>query len=110
VPPSLTPPVPVAAQVVDATDVLTVTFDQPLQPGATGIGNWLATWGIGPVKFDHTQPAPGVIAGNTVTVNMAFPMLSGGPPVCSYLAAPPDVLGLTGLPAAPFAGFPMVVI
>lgn len=89
---------------------MTVTFDQPLQPGATAAGNWTCTYGIAAIKFDHTQPAPGVLAGNTATLQMANPILSGGPNVCAYLAAPPDVIGTNGLPAAAFAGFPLNVI
>jgi hypothetical protein len=42
----------------------------------------------------------------------AFARVTGPAPPgerCSYLAAPPDVLSLAGVPAAQFQGFPLQV-
>jgi hypothetical protein len=44
------------------------------------------------------------VSGVTAEGGLAFPPLG-----CTYFAAPPDVVGTNGLPALPFADFPVTV-
>ena len=96
-----------AASITVATNVLRVTFDRPLFPGASAPGNWqYRKFGFPPTNWHNAVPA--VIAGSTVTAQLAL----GGvdPPVvelCKYNAAPADVLRTDPprLPAAAFTDF-----
>ena len=97
-------PLPISANLNPGRTVLTVFFDQPLVPGLVNAGNWSAVWDT----LNRTISTASV-SGNKVTM----PALPGGfNPVadnCSYSgAAPVFVTSLaSGLPAAPFTGFPI---
>ena len=108
--PPETPPVPVLATYHVATSLLTVTFDQPLQPGTSAIGNWRCWVGDPGTVYRKDNDTPATIAGSTVTATMPPGVVSTGPNRCRYFAAPADVLGLTGLPAAPWTSFPVTMI
>ncbi len=106
-----TAPVPISATFAftdGATGVLTVNFDQPLQPGATASANWIFHAGL-----DGTFPAgpAGTVTESTVKIVKTRTLLTPDSPTrCDYLAAPADVLSLGGLPAVAFADFPVTVI
>lgn len=103
-PPSA-PRLPIAADFTVGTLTLVVTFDGPLIPGLTAVPNWFVRQG-GATKV---VIAPGVVAGSTVTVQTALGGFNPGPDVCSYFAAPPDLVGTNGVPIAPFISFPLNV-
>ncbi len=87
---------------------LVVTFDRPLTAGPSAAANWEVTDFAGST---FGGSAPGVIAGSTVTVPMVAMILKVGPIGTSdYLATPPDVLGLTGVPAAAYQDFPTTFV
>ena len=109
--PSLDPPLPIAATISLATDVLSVTFDQPLQPGPSNENNWdgVCDFIVGIRDFDVFVPL--TIVGSTVTGVVVAQLAPVPPPsVVNYSAVAPDVKGLTGVPVAPFADFPLTAI
>jgi len=112
VPPDITPPVPVAASLVWATLVLTVTWDQALVAQPTAANNWIAQAHPVGVPDRHVNPAPGASVGNQTTMTVAFTGPAAGVNRVRYLAAPPDIIGAGpgGLPAAAFANFPLAVV
>jgi hypothetical protein len=98
-------PAPLAAYLSQPTGLLTVTFDRPLRPGLSATTNWRAHY----LSYRYTPIAPLVVAGTTVS-GLTTPTLGGPPgPTVTYLATPPDVTDLAGLPAAPFTGYPLTV-
>lgn len=82
--------------------VLTVTFDQALVPGPVWALNW--------VIFTGTWRYPGfnaIAAADRVTVQVDPGDPDPSPSGLTYLAVPPDVVGLvSGQPAAAFTGYP----
>jgi len=102
------PPVPLAATYSVGTNLLTVTFNLPLQPGFSAVHNWWHTTINGPPSVQRNN-APAIIAGNTVAATMVN-FMGAGPPsgTCRYAPPPFDVLNLPGNPAAAFDGFPTV--
>lgn len=108
--PILEPPLPVAAVFDDPSKTLTVTWDQPLRPGPITIGNWDACPDL---LLDRRHDS---IAGGTITDAVTTIPMAGGVDICfnlntfNYLAAPQDVVGLRGTPAAPVVNFPFVLI
>lgn len=106
-PPS--PPQPLLATLSAATRILVVTFDKPLQPASTAPGNWRCWANIGGSVFRHIATVAGTVAGSTATVQMVQDIGSSGLNRVNYAAVPADVIGLNGLPAAAFTGFPLTV-
>lgn len=106
----LSPPVPIHADFNCTTKVLVVTWDRQLVAQPTAINNWAAVAQCLIFPDRYANPAPGASAGNTTTCTMAFTGASAGVNRVSYFATPPDVLALVGgVPALPFANFPLVV-
>ena len=92
-----------------AAKLLTVTFDRLLTPGLTAPGNWTGA-ALDVVTKDFTGSAPGPIAGNQAQATV-FLGLPGAPPNrVSYAATPPNVVSTFGIPAAPFADFPLALL
>lgn len=105
----LDPPLPVYAEWLSSQDTMRILFDQNLRAGTTAVGNWVGC--IQEVaRATRNQPLPGDISGNVVTVKMTVGALCFGVDRVSYAAAPADVLGRTGKPAAPIVDFPVVVV
>ena len=100
------PPLPAAATFATAAQVLTVTWNKPLTAQPTAAANWI----VRASTKQYNAIIPGASAGLQTTVPMAFQFIDFGPDVVSYAAAPPDVLSLPGIPAAPFANFPLAVL
>lgn len=111
-PPDPPAPVPIAASLVWATKVLTVTWDQNLVAQPTAANNWVAHASLIGVPDRHVNPAPGMSVGNQTTMTVAFTGPAAGVPRVRYLAIPADVLALAppNLPAPPFANFPLNVV
>lgn len=105
--PDAAPPTPVSATFYAATNTWACIFDRPLQPGPLDPGNW--TFRVGNNGYTATAATA---AGSQVTgpATLSFPPPPSGPDAISYAATPADVLSVPGLPAAPFAYFPMNVI
>jgi len=103
--------VPVLAIHSQSGNSVVVTFDRALTPGFSAAGNWTAV-GNPPVGFrDVTFAVPLVVAGNTVTAAINVGLIPvPGPARISYAAAPPDILGIAGAPAAAFVDFPMATV
>jgi len=86
-----------------------VEFSEHLVQGALNPGNWSLRWANNrypvlaaavPLGFPHAF----------VNLTKGAPVPDPGPDSVSFLAVPPDVVSLaTGVPSAPFAGFPMVL-
>lgn len=98
------PPAPIAATLALATGVWSVTFDRQLEPGGLALGNWTFR-ATGFAFVTDTAVAAGSVVSGTSTQDAIDP----GDDVANYAATPADVLGLTGLPAAAFTDFPLVV-
>jgi len=99
-------PVPVAAA-LNGAGPATVTFDQPLVPGALDPANWF-------LRFNNTFISPLVIPGNpsaagsTVSIIFFTAGPDPGPDVVSFSPPPNDVVSLaTAIPAAAFSDFPL---
>ncbi len=109
--PPATAPVPIGAVVSISTAIVTVTFDQPLVPGTSALANWFARADLGLGARTLAPTVDPVAAGSAVAwVGADTPTIPGAA-IVSYSAAPADVVGLVGgLPAAPFAGFPLFTI
>lgn len=97
------------AEFVLSTGALTVKFNQTLRPGSSAPGNWQARINYPPVLFAN-QPAPGLISGRTVTMTLVPGAPTFNPGVLQYFAAPADLVNDYGVPAAPFANFPVQVL
>lgn len=90
------------------THRLIVTFDQPLSPGPVSGLNWLYHH---PVANQYLTVNPGTAAGATVTLNMVAQVGPADPPSrCDYAGTPPDVLAVDLTPAAPFTGYPTILL
>lgn len=90
------------------TGILVVTFDIPLLPGLSDIGNWVYHH---PMQGGFAGTAAGVVAGNTLTITMAQALPGFDPPSrCDYLGSPPDIFALDGTPAAAFVNFPTAFV
>jgi hypothetical protein len=89
---------------------LTVTFDRPLAPGTSAVGNWVMAKPGLPATIHHNT-APAVVAGSTVTADMVQ-FVGPGPALgtCRYRGAPLDVRDTRNLFAAVFTDFPFVTI
>lgn len=105
----LSPPLPKTATYSDSADVLTLTFDQVLQTGPTAAANWTGCLNF-PPRTAVDGSAPGTVAACCVQVPMVRGGICFGASRCNYAAAPPDLLGPTGVPVAAFADFPCTVI
>lgn len=99
------PPVPIAATFGLTSLVLDVTFDQPLTPQPTAAANWPLDANF----FDYQGMMAGNAVGSHVIISRIKVNPTGNPDTVSYLGAPPDVVSARGIPAAPFANFPLTV-
>jgi len=79
-----------------------VVFDQPLQEGHGYFLNWLFVQGT----RKYIYPSPHML-GNKVVGALTLHGYKTGPPSVTYYAVPQDVKSLTGIPAEPFADFPL---
>ena len=59
--------------------------------------------------FDYQGMMPGNAIGSHVIISRIKVNPTGNPDTVSYLGAPPDVVSARGIPAAPFANFPLTV-
>ena len=104
------PPLPIGAVFTfsnGTVGTLVVTFDIPLLPGLSDIGNWIYHH---PMQGGFAGTAAGVVAGNTLTIPMSRVLPIPDPPSRSdYLATPPDIFNLDGIPAAAFVNFPTTI-
>lgn len=101
--PPLPPPLPLAANLVDATKVLSITFDQAVDvTGPVGLTNLIARQGSG---FAGTQRWLSTLTDGTPTptfqMGSAVPP-SGFPEQVTYGASPAVLVGPTGVAVAPF--------
>lgn len=106
----LSPPVPTAAWWFDSTTTMRVAFDQLLQPGTSATGNWEGCIQGAPRTLTQNPFTTGTILHNTVTIPMLRGAICFGVDRVEYFATPPDVLGRTGVPVAPFSGFPVTFV
>jgi hypothetical protein len=81
-----------------------ITFDQGLSPGVLDPTNW--TGCINGTMMDWADAA---VAGATVELTSRLVGGFCGASSISYSAAVPDVTGVTGLPAASFLNYPVVI-
>lgn len=100
---SPTPPVPIAAELNQATNRLTITFDQDI----------LALFPLGVlnlVVYTGTQRRRHFsilsITGPVLLAQQNTPTANATAPGTDYLATPPSLTGLTGLPVAAFTSYP----
>ena len=98
------PPNPLSATLEFATGDWSVLFDKALQAGVLNEANWTFFASGSPFLGDSATAAGNVVSGAS-TIGIPGP----GDDVANYAAAPADVLSLTGLPAAAFTDFPLVV-
>lgn len=95
-----TAPVPVSATWTPTAGIWQCTFDKPLLPGVKTAGNW------GMRVLDHLWAAASAsvpVANPTRVTGLSFegPPLPGANSI-AYVATPPDIIGVNGLPVAPF--------
>lgn len=105
VPPDPTPPVPILATIT-APGFVTLTFDQPLIPGPSNVNNYF----VRRTNVDREPVPPATIAGSAVSFTSIPDRANVGPDVISFSAFFPDIIGVTGLPAAAFVDFPLTAI
>lgn len=98
------PPVPLEAHLTGSGRLFSCLFDRPLKVQDLADANWFGRAFLQQLDF-HTMHVDGNEARGFARV-----IGSAGPGErCSYLATPPDVQSLDGIPAAPFTGFPLQV-
>lgn len=93
--------------------MLEVRFDCNLVSRPTAAANWTGfiRYNAPPwTQKDILAIADGTIIGKTVTIPMQQKGVGNTDNTCSYAAAPPDVLNLCHIAAAPFTGFPLTVV
>ena len=87
-----------------------MTFDHLLQPGATAAANWTGVAKFNAAGTSVSGFAPGTVLGTVVAVPMQRVGPGALPQAVDYLAVPPDIVSNRGIPAAPFAGFPLTML
>lgn len=95
------PPEPLFAQVIVPGAVYRVQFNKPLQAGPLHFPNWEVTH-----LLEEWLPFAASAAARRVTIQTAFTGAFDAPDGISYLASPPDLFGVDGLPVAPFHKIP----
>lgn len=98
------PPVPLSARFVTATDRWSVTFDQVLESGALNAANW--SFNIEGSLFGASNATA---SGKSVSGDSSDTGPGFGGPDANYAPPPSDVIGLNGVAAAAFSGFPVTV-
>lgn len=78
-------------------------FDKPLTPNPSSSLNWDVTEGI----LDHNVNLASAIGHQSRIFGVAGLGFTP-PPGVSYHASPPDLVGLNGVPVAPFVKVPFV--
>jgi hypothetical protein len=101
---------PLASTISISTGDVVVTFDQALQPGPTDKFNWTVKADVTTGPKTRTIALDGTILGSTVTLATVLGSIAFPPLGVTYNAGTPDVLGLTGAPAAAFADLPISTI
>lgn len=105
---SLNPPRPLRAAYFAGLDRLVVSWSEQLQPREIAAANWSGAVQL--VKHLRVDGIPvATAAGNRTIVPCVRGAIEAGPDVCSYAAVPPDVTGITGVAAEPFANFPVTM-
>lgn len=100
---------PVSGTWQATTHTVTLTFSGRLQPGLSAPANWSGVaFDVGFANF--TTPGPVTIAGFTVTFTAALGFPALGPNRVTYSPPPFDVISLGGVPAPPFADFPLTAV
>lgn len=87
-----------------STEIVVITFDKPLQVGTSAPGNWE----LRASARDRSMDAP---THGALTVQSPTTMVGGlqfGSFV-NYLATPQELVGVNGLPVAPFSFTPVFV-
>lgn len=98
-------PLPISATFNAASEILIVTFDQPIIPGILDTLNWRVR-----VSNQGYDPTTSIATDSIVTSILAPPDPDIGADVCRYAPPPFDVIGQNALPAPAFADFPVTVI
>ena len=83
---------------------MVITFDQDLSPGVLDPANW-----TGCISGAAMDWADAVVAGATVELTSRIVGGECGAAAISYSAAVPDVTGVTGVPAASFTNYPVLI-
>jgi len=84
------------------TAIVVVTFDQPLENGALDSGNWTVVTG-GPASVTGASVVGGVVQVTLSAAPLSVSSVSFAPPPFDVVAAG------SGLAAAAFSGFPVVM-
>lgn len=98
------PPTPHLANYSAPTATLTVLWSTALKASPLSPLNWS-------MRFNNsawTFSAASAHGKYTTATGAMIGALDPGPNVCNYAAAPADVLSSVGLPAPPFANFPIL--
>lgn len=96
------PPVPAGATWQSGTAIVVVTFDQALADGALDAGNWFVSTG-GPASVTGAAVVGGVVQVQLNAAPLSVNTVSFAPPPFDVVAAG------SGLAAAAFSGFPVVM-
>jgi len=103
-----TPPVPTSATLAVSTGILSIAFDQAIDDMETSA--LAAQYSV----TDGSTVFPGVsyvdIVGTTVRIQIGFPGVIPLDMTCTLSSGSGVVLGMNGLPVAPFAGFPVAIV
>lgn len=100
-------PAPVAAHVFGGMQCR-VHFDLPLSLGALDVSNWFVRWG-GSRRAIASADAMSFNGLEGVRLAFGLPFPEPGPDVVSYSPPPFDLKGLTDVPVAAFADFPITL-
>lgn len=99
---SLDGPIPIGATYGLLLNKLTVTFDQPLQPGPKNGAAWSAR-----VANLVRNGVTAMVTGSQIVVDCAVGDPAIGPNVCHYVPPPISVRSIGGVPADAFVDFPI---
>lgn len=96
-----------AATYAPATQSWSLTFDQPLQADPLSAGQLLWQRPGTEIRLNAGGEVP---VGDTIAGTGVPDFSLPAPLTVTYQASPPQLVGTTGLPVAPFVGFPYVVV
>lgn len=96
-------PKPISATYAGGAAQLIVTFDEPLIAAPFLVA---ANWTIR-LNGYLQQFGSGSASGDVVTINRTDNVVDPGPDVVSFTPPPFDVVGVSGVPAPAFLGFPV---
>lgn len=99
-------PIPLSALWDSLANLLTVTFNTPLEPGPVDANNWLFT-----ANDDRRRVVSPVAAGSQINASSVFLLPLVEPDNIDYFPPPFDVRSASDLtPAAGFTDFPLTVV